>query len=57
MTDIERIAEALDERQKQAALEGRVHDCPYNHPEGTQCPNCAGWRSSDIRRLRQSEGR
>lgn len=35
--------EVLTDEQRQAVLEGRVHDCPYNHPKGTRCPNCAKW--------------
>ena len=23
--------------------EGRVTECPYNHPRGTRCPNCSEW--------------
>jgi hypothetical protein len=38
----EQIA-ALDQTQREAILEGRVTDCPYNHPKGTRCPNCAKW--------------
>ena len=33
----------VTQAQREAALEGRVHDCPYNHPIGTRCPNCASW--------------
>ena len=44
MTDhIDGIIAGMSEAQKRAVLEGRVHDCPYNHPEGTRCPNCAKW--------------
>jgi hypothetical protein len=45
MTDpqIAKIAAGMDDRQKAAVLEGRVHDCPYNHPAGTRCPNCSAW--------------
>ena len=43
MTDPEQIARSLSKAQRFAILEGRVHDCPYNHPDGTKCPNCAGW--------------
>lgn len=41
--DIEAIVRGLSEAQREACLEGRVHDCPYNHPVGTRCPNCARW--------------
>lgn len=37
------IARRLTEAQKEAVMEGRVHDCPYNHPIGSRCPNCASW--------------
>ena len=33
----------VTQAQREAALEGRVHDCPYNHQIGTRCPNCASW--------------
>jgi len=33
----------LTEAQREAVIEGRVHECPYNHPVGTRCPNCARW--------------
>ena len=42
MTDAE-IAAKLTKAQREAIAEGRVHDCPYNHPDGTRCPNCASW--------------
>lgn len=29
--------------QRNAAVAGRVAECPYRHPEGTRCPNCASW--------------
>jgi hypothetical protein len=37
------IAAKLSPAQRKAILEGRVHDCPYNHPAGTRCPNCSDW--------------
>jgi hypothetical protein len=40
--DVAKIA-ALTPEQLQAASEGRVGECQYNHPIGTRCPNCAGW--------------
>ena len=43
MTDPHEIAAKLTKAQREAVLEGRVHDCPYNHPRGTRCPNCARW--------------
>ena len=43
MTPAEIAAGRLNADQKQAVIEGRVHDCPYQHPVGTRCPNCAGW--------------
>lgn len=43
MTEAERIAAGLSEAQRRAVIEGRVTDCPYNHPTGTKCPNCAQW--------------
>lgn len=39
----EQIAAGLDQRQREAVLDGRVTECPYNHPKGTRCPNCAKW--------------
>lgn len=41
--DAERIAAGMSKAQREAVLEGRVRDCPYNHPEDTRCPNCAKW--------------
>jgi hypothetical protein len=38
-----RIADGLTVAQREAVVEGRVQDCPYNHPKGTRCPNCAEW--------------
>jgi hypothetical protein len=43
MTDPRAIARGLNKAQREAVLEGRVHDCPYNHQVGTRCPNCADW--------------
>ncbi len=43
MTDPQAIAKGLSEAQKRAVREGRVTECPYNHPAGTKCPNCALW--------------
>lgn len=43
MTDPAEIARGLTKAQREAVLEGRVHDCPYNHPKGTRCPNCSRW--------------
>lgn len=37
------LVDDLSEEQRLAIIEGRVHDCPYNHPVGTKCPNCARW--------------
>ena len=37
------IAKGLSPAQREAVIEGRVHDCPYNHPVGTRCPNCRDW--------------
>lgn len=34
---------SLTKAQLQAVQDGRVHDCPYNHPLETRCPNCASW--------------
>lgn len=42
MSDVAKIAALLPE-QLQAASEGRVSECRYNHPAGTHCPNCAAW--------------
>lgn len=42
-TDIDRIVARLTKAQREAALEGRVHDCLYDHEPGTRCPNCASW--------------
>ena len=39
----EQIAAGLDQHQREAVLEGRITECPYNHPNGTRCPNCAKW--------------
>ena len=41
--DVAEIVAGLSEDRKTAILEGRIHDCPYNHPVGTRCPNCSGW--------------
>lgn len=41
--DLSALAAKLSEAQRAAIIEGRVHDCPYNHPIGTKCPNCADW--------------
>lgn len=41
--DLDALAKGLTKAQREAVREGRVHDCPYNHPDGTRCPNCAGW--------------
>ena len=43
MTDPAQVAARLTKAQREAVMEGRVHDCPYNHPIGTRCPNCSGW--------------
>lgn len=40
---IAEIADSLSEGERRAVLEGRVHECPYNHPQGTRCPNCMKW--------------
>ena len=37
------IARVLTDAQRRAASEGRVTECPYNHPRGTRCPNCSEW--------------
>ena len=37
------IAKDLTKAQLEALIDGRVHDCPYNHPAGTRCPNCSKW--------------
>ncbi len=39
----EQIAAGLTKAQREAVIDGRVTECPYNHPVGTRCPNCAGW--------------
>ena len=39
----EQIAAGLDQMQREAVNDGRVTECPYNHPKGTRCPNCAKW--------------
>ena len=41
--DVVRVAEGLTKAQREAVIDGRVTECPYNHPVGTRCPNCAGW--------------
>lgn len=41
--DMKAIVADLTDAQREAVLEGRVHDCPYNHPKDTRCPNCAQW--------------
>ena len=41
--DRDRIIAGLSEAQREAAIEGRVAECPYNHPDGTKCPNCSRW--------------
>ena len=33
----------LTPEQIQAAKEGRVRECLYNHPVGTRCPICSSW--------------
>lgn len=43
MTDAATIARGLTKAQREAAVEGRVAECPYNHPVGTRCPNCSSW--------------
>lgn len=43
MDDVSQKFLEMDERQKKAVVENRIHDCPYNHPTGTRCPNCADW--------------
>ena len=44
MTDLNQLVEVgLTAAQKVAVIEGRVTECPYNHPTGTKCPNCARW--------------
>lgn len=43
MDDIAKIAAGLSDAQREAIIEGRITECPYNHPHGTRCPNCAGW--------------
>jgi len=43
MDDPAKVAAGLSKAQREAVLEGRVHDCPYNHEVGTRCPNCADW--------------
>ena len=43
MDDIAKIAAGLSEAQRLAVIEGRITECPYNHPRGTRCPNCTGW--------------
>lgn len=43
MTDLDKLAKSLTKAQREAVMEGRVTDCPYNHPQGTRCPNCASW--------------
>lgn len=43
MTTVAEIAAGLTEKQREAVIEGRVRDCHVNHPQGTRCPNCAGW--------------
>ncbi len=37
------MSEKLTDEQRTAAIEGRVRECPYNHPVGTRCPNCSKW--------------
>lgn len=41
--DIVKIADGLSAKQREAIIEGRITECPYNHPHGTRCPNCARW--------------
>lgn len=43
MDDIAKIADGLSDREQLAVIEGRITECPYNHPHGTRCPNCNGW--------------
>ena len=43
MTDVAEIARSLTKAQRDAVMAGRAKECRYNHPEGTRCPNCAGW--------------
>jgi len=44
MTDTpDEIARGLDEWRNTKKHEGRVTECPYNHPRGTRCPNCSEW--------------
>ncbi len=42
-TEAERVAMGLSPAQREAVGDGRVTECPYNHPTGTKCPNCARW--------------
>ena len=42
-TDPHVIAKGLTKAQRDAVIDGRVTDCPYNHPAGTRCPNCSDW--------------
>jgi hypothetical protein len=37
------IARGLTRAQREAVIDGRVHECRYNHPVGTKCPNCKDW--------------
>ena len=43
MMNADEIARGLTDAQRRAASEGRVTECPYNHPRGTRCPNCSEW--------------
>lgn len=43
MSEVAKIVAGLSEDQREAVIEGRVAECPYNHPLGTRCPNCSKW--------------
>ena len=43
MMTADEIARGLTDAQRRAASEGRVTECPYNHPRGTRGPNCSEW--------------
>jgi hypothetical protein len=43
MTDLAKFAQSLTAAQRVRFMEGRVVDCPYDHPDGTRCPSCAKW--------------
>ena len=42
-TRAQEVAGKLTKAQRRVVLDGRVQDCPYNHPVGTRCPNCSEW--------------